>query len=170
MAQALRHTVFVDGNNVMGSRPDGWWRDRAGAARRLIAEIAPLALGHGGPWTIVFDGQAPPGAAPPRPNLVVMHTGHGRRDGADDRIVELVEALADRSTSLVYTSDAELRARVGALGARVAGARALLNEIAAVRSTIASGPTRRSLDRGELRPDRALLPTSTAEAGNRESS
>ena len=118
----------------------------------------------------MFDGQAPPGAAPPRPNLVVMHTGHGRRDGADDRIVELVDALADRSTSLVYTSDAELRARVGALGARVAGARALLNEIAAVRSTMGSGPTRRSLDRGELRPDRALLPTSTAEAGNRESS
>ena len=154
----------------MGSRPDGWWRDRAEAARRLIAEIALLVLGHGGPWTIVFDGRAPPGAAPPQPNLIVIHTGHGRCDGADDRIVELVDTLADRSTSLVYTSDAELRARVGALGAQVAGARALLNEIAAVRSTIESGPTRRLFDRGEHRPDRALLPTSTAETGNRESS
>ena len=34
--------VFVDGNNVMGSRPDGWWRDRSGAARRLIAELDPV--------------------------------------------------------------------------------------------------------------------------------
>ena len=49
--------MFVDGNNVMGSRPDGWWRDRAGAALRLVAEIAPLA--HGGIWTIVFDGPGP---------------------------------------------------------------------------------------------------------------
>ena len=170
MTQALRHTVFVDGNNVMGSRPDGWWRDRAGAARRLIAEIAPVALGHGRRWTIVFDGNAPPGVAPPQPNLTVIHTGHGRRDGADDRIVELVDALADRSTALVYTSDTELRARVGALGAQVAGARALLNEIAAVRSTIEPGSTRRSLDRSEHHLDRALPPTSTVEAGNSESS
>ena len=35
--------VFVDGNNVMGSRPDGWWRDRSAAARRLIAELDPVA-------------------------------------------------------------------------------------------------------------------------------
>ena len=34
--------VFVDGNNVMGSRPDGWWRDRSAAARRLIAELSRL--------------------------------------------------------------------------------------------------------------------------------
>ena len=146
MTQALQDQVFVDGNNVMGSRPDGWWRDRAEAAGRLIAEIAHLALGHGGTWTIVFDGQAPPGIAPSQPCLTVVHTGHGRRDGADDRIVELVDALADRSTSLVYTSDAELRARLGALGAQVAGARTLLNEIVAVRSTIEPGATRRSLD------------------------
>ena len=56
MTQAVQHRVFVDGNNVMGSRPDGWWRNRAEAARRLIAEITPLALDHGGVWTIVFDG------------------------------------------------------------------------------------------------------------------
>ena len=48
--------VFVDGNNVMGSRPDGWWRDRSAAARRLIAELDPIARGCGGEWMIVFDG------------------------------------------------------------------------------------------------------------------
>ena len=95
MIQAAQSRVFVDGNNVMGSRPDGWWRDRAEAARRLVAEIIPLALGHGGVWTIVFDGKEPP-AMPPSPEcLTVIHTGHGRRDGADDRIVELVDALPD---------------------------------------------------------------------------
>ena len=84
MTQAAQFRVFVDGNNVMGSRPDGWWRDRAEAARRLVAEIIPLALGHGGAWTIVFDGQEPP-AMPPSPEcLTVIHTGHRRRDGADD--------------------------------------------------------------------------------------
>ena len=96
--------------------------------RRFILPIlTPLALGHGGVWTIVFDGQAPPGMASSPECLAVLHTGHGRRDGADDRIVELVRALPDRATSLVYTSDAELRDRVHALGAQVAGARALLN-------------------------------------------
>jgi 8-oxo-dGTP diphosphatase len=36
-------TIIVDVANVMGSRPDGWWRDRAGAAVRLRADIAALA-------------------------------------------------------------------------------------------------------------------------------
>ena len=82
MIQAAQSRVFVDGNNVMGSRPDGWWRDRAGAARRLVAEIIPLALDHRGAWTIVFDGQKSPGMPPSTECLVVIHTGNGRRDGS----------------------------------------------------------------------------------------
>ena len=78
--------------------------------------------------------------------LTVLHAGHGRRDGADDRIVELVRARRDQATSLVYTSDAALRDRVNALGAQVAGARALLNEIAAVRSTECQSATGPSLN------------------------
>ena len=132
----MQPTVFVDGNNVMGSRPDGWWRLRAKAARRLVADITPLALAHGGVWTIVFDGPVTPGKRSSPECLTVLHTGHGRRNGADDRIVELVRALPHRATSLVYTSDAELQDRVRMLGAQVAGARALLNEIAALRGTV----------------------------------
>ena len=98
--------MFVDGNNVMGSRADGWWRNRAEAAERLVAEIAPLARDSEAAWTIVFDGPGPPGMAPPRECLTVVHTGHRRRNGADDRIVELVDALPDRKAVLVYTSDA----------------------------------------------------------------
>ena len=117
--QTMTRTVLVDGNNVMGSRPDGWWRNRAEAAQRLVADIVPVARSLGGTWTVVFDGAEPP-VKLPQERVSVVYTGHGRRDGADDRIVELVSALSDSAMALVYTSDAGLRARVHALGARVA--------------------------------------------------
>ena len=135
MTQAAQSRVFVDGNNIMGSRPDGWWRDRAGAARRLVAEIIPLAFGHGGVWTIVFDGKEPPRMPSPPECLTVIHTGHRRRDGADDRIVELVHEHPHRAASLVYTSDANLRTRVNVLGSQVMGSRTLLRQLPTV-----SGP------------------------------
>ena len=134
----MTRAVLVDGNNVMGSRPDGWWRNRAKAAQRLVADIVPVARSLGGTWTVVFDGAKPP-VMLPQERVSVVHTGHGRRDGADDRIVELVGALSDPAMALVYTSDAGLRTRVHALGAGVAGARSLLDEIAAVRD--AKGPS-----------------------------
>lgn len=134
MTRAAHSRIFIDGNNVMGSRPDGWWRDRAGAVRRLVTEIIPLALGHGGVWTIVFDGKEPPRMPPPPNCLIVVHTGHGRRDGADDRIVELLHERPDRAASLVYTSDAKLRTRVTALGTQVMGSGTLLRQIAALQA------------------------------------
>ena len=136
MNQAAQPRMFVDGNNVMGSRADGWWRDRAGAARRIVAEIALLARNRKGVWTIVFDGPGPRCTEPSPEYLTVIHAGHGGWDSADDRIVELVGALPDRATALVYTSDSALRARLHAMGAQVAGARALLKDIAAVRGTV----------------------------------
>ena len=136
MTRAAQSRVFLDGNNVMGSRPDSWWRDRAGAARRLVAEISPLALGHGGVWTIVFDGKEPPRMPPPPECLVVIHTGHGRRDGADDPFVELLHERSHRAASLVYTSDAKLRTRVKALGTQVMRSGTLLSQIATLRATM----------------------------------
>lgn len=129
--RASQPRVFVDGNNVMGSRADGWWRNRTGAALRLAAEIDQLVRNCGGAWTIVFDGPAPRNHAPNHEYITVDHVAHGGRDGADDRIVELLEALPNRRSVLVYTSDARLRARIRALGAEVAGARTLLKKIAA---------------------------------------
>jgi hypothetical protein len=64
-------TVIVDGANVVGSRPDGWWRDRAGAAVRLHDELAKLAArgaaGIPAEQLATGDGDqpsGPPGAAP----------------------------------------------------------------------------------------------------------
>lgn len=173
MAQAAQSRVFVDGNNVMGSRPDGWWRDRAEAARRLVAEIIPLTLGHGGVWTIVFDGKEPPAMPLPPERLTVIHTGHGRRNGADDRIVELVDALPDSAPSLVYTSDANLRTRVKALGTQVVGSGTLLRQIATARGTIEPNDTGHSPDPADgagsdLRVKGELSTTTTTDAMDRE--
>ena len=175
MTRAAESRVFVDGNNVMGSRPDGWWRDRAGAARRLLAEIIPLALDHGGAWRIVFDGKEPPRMPTPPESLVVIHTGHGRRDGPDDRIVQLVHERSHRAASLVYTSDAKLRTRVKALGTQVMGSGTLLRQIATLRATIESTDNGHSPDSadgsGSDNHVNEDLPTiCTAAAGNREHS
>ena len=175
MTRVAQSRVFADGNNVMGSRPDGWWRDRAEAARRLVAEIIPLALGHGGVWTIVFDGKEPP-RMPPSPECIIMvHTGHGRRDGADDRIVELVHVQPVPAASLVYTSDAKLRIRVKALGTQVMGSGTLLSQIAAFRATMEPTANGHSHDSAkgsgsDNHVDEELPTIGTTEARNREDS
>jgi hypothetical protein len=55
-------TIIVDGANVVGSRPDGWWRDRAGAAVRLHDNLAELATrGHAGiPAAELAASESPP--------------------------------------------------------------------------------------------------------------
>ncbi len=122
--------VFVDGNNLMGSRPDGWWRDRAAAERRLVEQLTSVALDLGGQWTVVFDG-APPGGelTPSAQVLSVEYAARRGPDAADDHIVGLLASLPDGSDALVYTSDRRLRERASALAARVEGASALLREI-----------------------------------------
>ncbi len=117
--------VFVDGNNVMGSRPDGWWRDRSAAARRLLTDLAPLARGSG-VWTVVFDGPPPSETQLQTGTLRVEYAARDGADTADDRIVELIGDLPPGTRSLVYTSDRRLRERASALGARVEGTSALL--------------------------------------------
>lgn len=63
----LQPLVVVDGNNVMGSRPDGWWKDRAGAAKRLVAQLGDWAAPADRDVLVVFDGPQPDElTAPPR--------------------------------------------------------------------------------------------------------
>jgi len=132
----MTQTWIVDGNNVVGSRPDGWWRDRPGAAARLVDEVARLVLDRrawpeAGPILIVFDGP-PPDAGLDRAGVVVMHAGSGR--SADDAIVDRVaEQSREGSTPMVVTSDRVLAQRVREIGAAVTPSRRFLDRLEAAR-------------------------------------
>ncbi|MEU6424391.1 NUDIX domain-containing protein [Microbispora sp. NPDC046973] len=134
--------VVLDMANIIGARAEhGWWKDRAGAANRLLNELVPLCgqglgeMPEGVPaltrWfprmVAVLEGAAA-GAADPGPvtgDLTVMvAAGSG-----DDAIVEAVRDVRPWETALVVTADRGLRERVTALGALVAGPRWLLKQL-----------------------------------------
>ncbi|MFE5297991.1 NTP pyrophosphohydrolase [Streptomyces sp. NPDC056632] len=112
--------LIVDGANVVGSVPDGWWKDRRGAAERLRDRLAERGGPEGGPYEIVLvvEGRARGVASVPGVR-VDEAPGSG-----DDRIVELAREAADRPC-VVVTADRELRRRVEAEGARTTGPRSL---------------------------------------------
>lgn len=122
--------VIVDGMNVIGSKPDGWWRDRDGAVRRLLRRVQQAAARSGDEMTLVLDGR-------PLPDLPegvhggvdVRYAGRRGRDAADDRIVELVADDEDPTTLRVVTSDRRLAERVTTAGATTEGARAFLRRL-----------------------------------------
>jgi predicted RNA-binding protein with PIN domain len=109
---------LIDGNNVFGSRPDGWWNDRSGAARRFAQRVAEWCRTHDDDVTIVFD--APVADATfevAGGNLGIVEAPRRGRDAADDHIVDLVDdLLADGVDEQVrvITSDHGLRARLPA--------------------------------------------------------
>src|SRR3954469_15410338 len=107
---------FIDAMNVIGSRPDGWWRDRERAVRDFVAEVRVWAADE--PVTVVLDAGPDDLLGADGPVTVVRASRRGR-NAADDEIVRLVESEPD---AVVVTSDAALAARVGGLGARVEGA------------------------------------------------
>lgn len=109
-------TLIVDGANVVGSRPDGWWRDRAGAAARLHARLAAAGLPYA-QVVLVLEGQARPGV--PAGGADGVRTVHAPDDG-DQTIVELAAAaVAGGSAVTVVTADRGLTERVTAAGAYV---------------------------------------------------
>jgi len=107
--------------NVIGSRPDGWWRDRDGAARRLLAALEAFAETTDDEVVAVLDA-GPPELARSHARIAVVLAGRRGRDAADDEILARVRADAAPATLRVVTSDATLAARVRALGAEVEGA------------------------------------------------
>ena len=118
----LPRLVLVDGNNVMGSRPDGWWRDRRRAMQRLVDEVAAHASQADGEWMIVFDGRPRSLVVAPDASLSIVYSERRGRNAADDRIVELAADSTPLREVLVYTSDRGLRGRVTVFGADVKGA------------------------------------------------
>ena len=95
----------VDGMNVIGSRPTGWWHDRPGAMRDLVYRLGKLDE----PVTVIFDGR--PFQIDDAPEVDVRFATRHGRNAADDPA-----ALS------VVTSDSELAARVREHGAAVVGA------------------------------------------------
>lgn len=111
--------VIVDAANVVGSVPDGWWRDRRGAAERLRDRLAADGVpGRSGPVEIVLVVEGAARGVEPVPGVRVESApGSG-----DDHMVALTAGAAGRAV-LVVTADRELRRRVTELGAEVAGPR-----------------------------------------------
>jgi predicted RNA-binding protein with PIN domain len=111
---------LVDASNVIGSRPDGWWRDREGAAARLIEALRELA-GPEDDVVVVLDA-GPESWAGRKGALEVAIAPRRGRNAADDEIARRLDADDDPTSIRVVTSDNELAARARARGATVVGA------------------------------------------------
>jgi hypothetical protein len=134
-----RLNVVVDAANVVGSRPDGWWRDREGAARRLAGQLVAalttdqglLVRGLGQPEPrdltvhLVLEGAA--AQVPDLPTHAALDVVRAETDG-DSAIVDLVGRL-DGEPVVVVTADRELRSRVEGAGASTVGPGTLLRAL-----------------------------------------
>ncbi len=120
---------MVDAANVVGSRPTGWWRDRAGAASRLVERVR-VAAAHGvlaPPVVVVLEGGARAGAEEGGAGgVTVVHApGEG-----DETLVAVVEAATGGQPVTLVSADRALGDRCRALGAEVVGPTWLLDRLA----------------------------------------
>jgi predicted RNA-binding protein with PIN domain len=108
---------LIDGMNVIGTRPDAWWRDRHAAMVRLVDMLERWAAADGEEVTVVFE--QPP--SPPISSTVieVAHAPRPRRDSADDEIIRRLATDPEPGRVRVVTSDRWLADRVHAAGATV---------------------------------------------------
>ena len=108
---------LVDGMNVIGARPDGWWKDRDQAMLRLVDMLERWAATSGADVTVVFE-------QPPRPPInstvvTVAHAAKAGPDSADHEIVRMLRDSAEPSAIRVVTSDRWLTERALTIGAAV---------------------------------------------------
>jgi predicted RNA-binding protein with PIN domain len=108
---------LIDGMNVIGTRPDAWWKDRHAAMVRLVYLLENWAASSGEDVTVVFE-------QPPSPPILstvieVAHAPRPRRDSADDEIVRRLRTDGEPGAVRVVTSDVWLSDRVHAVGATV---------------------------------------------------
>jgi predicted RNA-binding protein with PIN domain len=110
---------LVDGMNVIGTRPDAWWKDRDAAMLRLVDLLERWVAAEGDELTVVFERKPSP---PIRSTVIVVaHAPKPKRDAADDEIIRLLSADRDPASVRVVTSDRWLADRASALGAAVVG-------------------------------------------------
>ncbi|MEX1142773.1 MAG: NYN domain-containing protein [Thermoleophilaceae bacterium] len=107
----------IDGMNVIGTRPDGWWRDRDAAMARLVDQLERFSAATGDDVTVVFERA-------PRPPLrsTVIEITHAPKlgpDAADYEIVRILQAHPSPTTVHVVTSDNWLADAARATGAMI---------------------------------------------------
>jgi predicted RNA-binding protein with PIN domain len=117
--RGLPYRVFVrwivDGMNVIGSRPDGWWKDRGRAMVALVESLDRWASAQGGDVTVVFE--RPPKTTIGSSVIEVAYAPKAAANSADDEIVRMIRADARPHEIRVVTSDKGLTNRVASLGA-----------------------------------------------------
>lgn len=118
--------LVVDGANVVGSVPDGWWKDRAGAARRLHDRLMVADTSYD-VVVLVLEGAAKGGAKAGRDGHLV--TVHAPRDGDTSILAQAREAAARGDRVTVITADRVLQALVGGVGARAMSPSWLLDQL-----------------------------------------
>jgi acetyl-CoA carboxylase carboxyltransferase component len=110
--------LLIDVANVVGSRPNGWWRDRAGATRTFVDQVrAAVASGRLPiPVVVVLEGKARGGAqAGVVSDVTVLHA----EGSGDDALIDVISDASNEVT--LVTADRGLRQRAETLGARVVG-------------------------------------------------
>jgi predicted RNA-binding protein with PIN domain len=111
---------LVDGMNVIGTRPDKWWKDRDQAMLRLVDALERWAAAEGDDVVVVFERAPSP---PIRSTVIeVAHAPKPKANAADDEIVRRLKADPDPHAVRVVTSDRALTERAHAAGATVEGA------------------------------------------------
>jgi hypothetical protein len=118
--------LVVDGANVVGSRPDGWWRDRPGAAARLAEGLEATRLPYD-ELVLVLEGAARRGRPPGQSGG--LRVAHADGNGDDAIVAEVARLVAAGAEVEVVTADRELRSRVESSGGTSIGPRWLLERI-----------------------------------------
>jgi hypothetical protein len=111
----------VDAMNVIGSRPDGWWRDRDGATRRLIGQVDRWAEGGEERLTVMLERE--PRGEIEAERVEVAWASAGGRDAADREILARLPGWLAEDEVVVVTSDRDLRTKAQAAGAEVVPSR-----------------------------------------------
>ena len=125
-----RPHVIIDAMNVIGSRPNGWWRDRDRAVRGLVRQLQQVAVSDDLELTVAIDGlpldDLPEGM---QAGVQLLYATRRGPNAADDRIIEFISSHEQPSSLSLITSDRNLSRRAEALGATVGGPRMLLDRI-----------------------------------------
>ncbi len=124
--------LLIDAANVIGSRPNGWWRDRAGAAERFVESVhEAVAAGRlDPPVTVVLEGRARDGAVEAATGGVEIVHAPGEGDDMIAELAAVVRTDDGHDEVVVVTADRELAGRVRAVAAEVVGPRWLMDRLA----------------------------------------